>query len=105
MVVHLSDTKRNKAVSTHDMAIGFPDDKRDTVIPSTILQCYWVSDFSVFLCYAHFIFPQTISETFGKVVSVCVSVIAWVKFNDNFTSYGCFQQHKHIEIIYNSTWK
>lgn len=86
MVFPPSNGKINKAVSTHYMAIAFPENKWETVVPSTVSQCYCISDFSVPLRYALFILPQTICETFGKLVSVGVSVIAWVKLDDNFTS-------------------
>lgn len=84
MVFHHSSGKVNKAVSTHYMALAFPEDKRERVLPFTTLQCYYISDLSTSLL--HIFYSPTICETFGKLVSVCVSVIARVKLDDNFTS-------------------
>lgn len=85
MVSHHSSGKVNKAGSTHYMVVAFPEDKWEAVLPFTTLKYYYISNSSVPLCYAFFYSP-TICETFGKLVFVCVSVIARVKLDDNFTS-------------------
>lgn len=60
IVFHHSSGKVNKAVSTHYMAWAFPEDKWKRVLSFTTLQCYYISDLSVPLCYTYFILPQSV---------------------------------------------